>query len=145
MGILEEIQMKNQFEMKRVFPVPPSEIYNSWLDSVHHTKMTGGSAFIGPNVGEKFTAWDGYISGKNIELIEDKKIVQAWRTTNFEEEEEDSRVTITLEPAEHGTMLTLLHKNIPTGQPEYEKGWDEHYFVPMAQYFGHQFESQFSK
>lgn len=136
--------MKNQFEMKREFPVPPSEIYNSWLDSVHHTKMTGGSAFISRNEGEKFTAWDGYISGKNIELIEETKIVQTWRTTNFNENDPDSEITIILEPIELGTKLTLNHKNIPDGQPDYEKGWDEHYFEPMSKYFGHNFDSQFS-
>ncbi len=132
--------MENQFEIKREFPVPPSEIYNSWLDSVHHTKMTGGDAFMSLKEKENFSAWGGYIKGKNIELVQDKKIVQTWRTTDFKENDEDSELIIALAPTEKGTELTLIHRNIPDGQPDYKQGWEEHYFTPMSTYFGRNFD-----
>ncbi len=39
--------------------------------------MTSGKAFSTNKVGENFTAGDGYISGKNLELMENEKIVQS--------------------------------------------------------------------
>jgi hypothetical protein len=62
--------------------------------------------------------------------------VQSWRTTQFTDEQEDSIVTLTLEEVEGGTLLTLVHSNVPDGQTSYEQGgWQEYYFEPMKEYF----------
>ena len=82
------------------------------------------------------SAWDGYITGRNLELVPGERIVQSWRTTQFTDEHEDSIITVTLEEIEDGTLLTLVHSNVPEGQTSYEQGgWQEHYFVPMKEYF----------
>jgi hypothetical protein len=60
--------MKQSLELKEIFSANPSEIYEAWLDSDLHTKMTGGLALCSKNIGDSFTTWDGYIEGKNIEL-----------------------------------------------------------------------------
>lgn len=118
------------------FPVPPSEIYNAWLSTDGHTAMTGSSAEVSNEVGGEFTAWDNYIWGTNLELIEDTKIVQSWRTSEFPDEAPDSELIIELEPDDGGTTLTLTHTNVPPSQEEmYEAGWQEHYFDPMSEYF----------
>ena len=127
--------MKEKIELKEIFTVEPSVIYNAWLDSEQHSKMTGGEAVCANKTGENFTAWDGYISGKNLELIENKKIVQSWRTDELEDNDEDSILTITLNKIHEGTELMLTHTNIPEGQTQYEEGWVEHYFIPMKEYF----------
>lgn len=127
--------MKESFQLKEVFKVKPSAIYQAWLNSELHSQMTGGEAKCSNQVGGLFTAWDGYISGKNEALIENKKIVQSWRTTEFPEDEEDAKLTIILAEIEEGTALTLIHENIPTGQTQYKQGWIDHYFVPMKMYF----------
>lgn len=97
--------------------------------------MTSGKAFSTNKVGENFTAGDGYISGKNLELMENEKIVQSQRTTEFDESDEDSKLTILLSKTKEGTELTLVHTNIPEGQIQYEQGWVDHYFIPMKNYF----------
>jgi len=127
--------MKESFQLKEVFKVKPSAIYQAWLDSELHSQMTGGEAECSQQVGESFTAWDGYISGKNEAFIENEKIVQSWRTTEFPEKEEDSNLTIILTEIEESTELTLIHNNIPTGQTQYKQGWIDHYFEPMKVYF----------
>ena len=127
--------MKESFEIKCKLNVKPSEIYNAWLDSELHTKMTGGEAVCNHEINTVFTAWDEYISGKNIELIPNKKIVQTWRTVEFNESDEDSTVTILLVEIENGTEVTLTHTNIPDGQTQYKKGWEDHYFNPMKTFF----------
>ena len=123
------ITMKESFELKESFQVPPAKIYAAWLDSVGHTAMTGGEADCNAQVGGSFTAWDGYISGTNLELIPNQKIVQSWRSTQFAPEDEDSELTIQLEETAEGTLLTLIHQNIPEGQTQYKLGWINHYFT----------------
>jgi len=97
--------------------------------------MTGGQAECSNKEGGEFTAWDGYITGKNIELIPYRKIVQLWRTIEFKDLDEDSELTIELLKTEEGCELVLTHKNIPDGQPDYLEGWIDNYLIPMKEYF----------
>jgi len=97
--------------------------------------MTGGKALCGNKIGDPFSAWDGYIWGENLELIENKKIVQSWRTTEFSEMDEDSNLTIQFSEIDNGTALRLIHTNIPKGQTQYKQGWINHYLTPMKAFF----------
>lgn len=124
------------FEVKATFKASPKELYDAWLTGELHAEMTGGDATGSAEVGSEFTAWDGYISGTNLELIPNQKIVQNWRTTEFPEEADDSQIEIHFTPVGDETELRLIHSNIPDGQSDYEKGWDDHYFQPMQDYFG---------
>jgi len=127
--------MSIKIELQEKFPVKPETLYNAWLDSEIHSAMTGGNSICSNKVNGKFMAWDGYISGTNEALIPNKEIVQKWRTTEFKESDKDSKLVITIEEIEHGSLLTLTHSNIPEGQSDYKKGWIEHYFNPMKAYF----------
>lgn len=124
------------FRISDQFPVSTETIYKAWLNSESHTAMTGGEAQCSDRVGDGFTAWDGYISGENVELKPFERIVQKWRTTEFAESDADSQLEITLRDVEGRCELILYHSNIPDGQSDYEQGWKEHYFVPMHEYFG---------
>ena len=71
-----------------------------------------------------------------MELVPGERIVQSWRTQDFTDEHEDSIITVTLEEVAEGTLLTLVHSNVPKEQTSYERGgWQEHYFDPMQEYF----------
>jgi len=124
-----------EFTLKTKFDATAKEIYTAWLSSDGHTNMTGGDATVTDKVGATFTAWDGYIEGKNIELEPFKRILQSWRTSQFEENEDDSQIEILLKEFEGQTELTLIHTNLPESGDHYRKGWDEHYFQPMKAYF----------
>jgi len=127
--------MKEEFELRVVFAVKPSELYHAWLNSSLHGEMTGGEAHCSDQIGESFSAWDGYIKGKNLDLHPNKLILQAWRTSEFNEQDEDSIVKIQLNSTSDGTELILAHTNIPTGQTQYKQGWIDHYFTPMQAFF----------
>ncbi|MFN8259250.1 MAG: SRPBCC domain-containing protein [Bacteroidales bacterium] len=126
---------KDSFQITEIFPVKPSVIYHAWLNSVEHSEMIGAEAECTNYEGGKFTAWDGYITGKNIKLIENKEIVQNWRTSEFKSSDEDSELIIRLRETKEGCELTLIQNNIPKGQPDYKKGWVDNYFIPMKNYF----------
>lgn len=124
------------FTVSTKLAATPEEVFRSWLSSEGHARMTGSPATIEPRVGGSFTAWDGYITGKTVELKPYTLIVQAWRTTEFASTDPDSKIEIVLKPVEGGTKLTLFHSDLPEGQAEsYETGWEESYFEPMREYF----------
>jgi activator of HSP90 ATPase len=55
------------------------DIYEALMDSNKHSEFTHSPAVIHMEVGGEFSAFDGWASGKTVELIPDKKIVQKWR------------------------------------------------------------------
>tara|TARA_R110002051_G_scaffold178594_1_gene248440 strand:+ start:8666 stop:9052 length:387 start_codon:yes stop_codon:yes gene_type:complete len=124
-----------EFTLKTILSATAKEIYNTWLSSEGHTKMTGGEATSSNKVEGSFTAWDGYIQGKNLVLEENKRIVQSWRSSQFELHEEDSQIEVLLTEQGDSTELKLIHSKVPEGGEHYIKGWDEHYFQPMKKYF----------
>ena len=129
--------MRNGFKISKVIPAKPSEIYKAWLSSKGHSAMTGSTAKVTGKVGGKFSAWDGYIFGKTLELEPERRIVQAWRTSEFPNEAPDSRLEVLLVETKTGTKVTFTHTEIPDGQADsYKQGWEDFYFKPMKQYFG---------
>lgn len=117
-------------------PIQKEVLFQAWLDSAEHTSFTGSEAVIDPSVGGSFTAWQGYITGTNLELNTPNRILQSWRTTEFEDSDTDSKLEILFESISNGTRLTLIHSDIPDGQGDlYREGWEEYYFRPMLDYF----------
>jgi activator of HSP90 ATPase len=127
--------MSVKFEVSEEFGVSPSKLYNAWLNSEEHSGMTGGTAIVSDEVGGEFNAWDGYISGRNIELVKGEKILQTWRTTEFDTEAPDSSLCILFETTDVGARVTISHDNLPEDGMRYEQGWIDYYFEPMKAYF----------
>ena len=128
--------MSVSFEVSEQFEAIPEDIYDAWLDSERHSNMTGGVAEVSNLIGGEFEAWDGYIQGKNLELIPGACILQEWRTTEFDDSDEDSLLEIRLASSDVGTLLTIRHSNLPDHGMQYRQGWIDAYFVPMKEYFG---------
>jgi len=129
--------MKGSLTMSAVIPATAEEIWKAWLSTRGHSDMTGSPARATARVGARFTAWDGYIMGTNLELTPGRRIVQSWRTTDFPPDAPDSRLAVELASTPRGTRVTLKHTSIPDGQVAgYRQGWTDYYFEPMKKYFG---------
>ena len=131
--------MPESFETSAVVFATPKRIYEAWLDSEEHTHMTGGAADVSGEVGASFTAWDGYITGVNLELEPFHRIVQSWRTSEFPAGAPDSRLEIELDRTRDqlaGITVIIKHSDVPDGQGDsLKRGWSESYFEPMKRYF----------
>src|SRR6185295_3180510 len=66
-------------------PASPAKVYRALLNSGEHGKFTGAPAEISGEAGGAFSAHDGWVLGRNIELVPNARIVQAWRTKNWPE------------------------------------------------------------
>jgi activator of HSP90 ATPase len=113
------------------------DVFKGWLDNKIHSEFTGGAAAkINATEGGSFSAYDDYITGTNVEIFPYKKIIQKWRTTEFDPTDPDSVLEIQFTQKEDYTLVSLNHTNLPEGEGEkYKKGWKEHYFTFMKKYF----------
>lgn len=128
--------MRESITVKFVIHAPAKAIYDAWLNGAEHSAMTGAKATASRLVGGAFTAWDGYITGKNLLLLENKKIVQSWRSSEFPEDAADSVLSVQLHEANDLTEVELEHKDIPPGQGvQYQSAWIEFYANPMQKHF----------
>jgi activator of HSP90 ATPase len=117
------------------FNATPHEVYETLMDSQRHAAFTGGKASISRLVGGQISAYDDYISGKNIELLPDKKIVQDWRAVDWPEGT-FSKVTFELTAIPEGTRLDFTHSDLPEGTAEeFTQGWIDNYWEPMKRAF----------
>ncbi len=125
-----------RIELSAYFPVPPAVLYEAWLSAERHGEMTGAEAEGSGAVGERFTAWDGYIVAVTTRVEPGARIVQRWRTSDFDEAHADSEIELQLIPEGEGTRLLLVHRDIPAGSAaRYAQGWQDYYFTPMAAHF----------
>jgi activator of HSP90 ATPase len=111
----------------------PEELYLALTTPVTIHLWSGAEAEMSTEPGSEFSLFEGSISGRNLEFIKDKKIVQQWY---FGDQEEESIVTIKLHPDKHGTSVELKHSNIP--DEDYENivhGWDQYYFGALQEFY----------
>jgi len=128
--------MPDNIKLSLTLPVIPKRIYEAWLSSDEHSAFTGTKSKIERKVGSKFSCGDGYIEGEILKMVLFKNITQTWRTSDFPPESEDSILEVNLEDLKGSTKMVLVHKNLPEGDGrKYRKGWKEHYFEPMKNYF----------
>jgi activator of HSP90 ATPase len=121
---------------KVVISATPEEVYNAYTNAKKHTEFTGSKATNNPVVGGKFTAWDGYISGKNLELEKGKRIVQEWVTTDWPEGYPPSKLELILREVNGKTEITMVHSDAPAEQEnDLKQGWTDFYWEPLKNYF----------
>src|SRR5207244_7435198 len=93
-----------------VFAVPPDRVYDALLDSTQFADFTHMPAEIDRKTGGAFRCFGGMIEGRNIELVENRRIVQAWRVAAWPPGV-FSVARFELAPEGAGTRLVLTHSN----------------------------------
>jgi activator of HSP90 ATPase len=81
--------------------------------------------------GGEFAVFGGYITGRQIELVPNVRIVQAWRTGTWDPGIY-SIARFALAPQGTGTLLTFDHTGFPKGEAEHlAEGWKSNYWQPL--------------
>ena len=121
---------------KQYIPAAPEEVFQALINPKLHAAFTGAKATGTARVGGKFTAWDGFISGKHLKLQPGKYIQQEWSTSIWPEAAPPSILEFRLNKKKDGTELTMVQSGVPLEQAErYRKGWGKSYWNPMKGYF----------
>lgn len=113
----------------------PHEVYEALMDSRKHARLTGGPARISRKVGGAFTAFGGGLSGTNLDLVADRKIVLAWRAEDWPAGHH-SRATFTLNRVPNGTRVSFYQSGVPAQHAaSIRAGWIEYYWAPLKALF----------
>ncbi|HXO94390.1 MAG TPA: SRPBCC family protein [Candidatus Acidoferrum sp.] len=117
------------------FNATPQQLYEALLESRQFTEFSGTPAEINREVGGAFSLFKGHIVGRNLELVSNERIVQAWRVVTWPEGAY-SIVRFDLKPQGSGTHLVFDHIGFPEGLHDHlAAGWEENYWSLLKKYF----------
>lgn len=118
------------------FDASAEKVFLALADSTEFAKMTGAPATGTPTAGEAFTAFGGHITGRHVELVPGKRVVQAWRAKTWPEGKY-SIACFELHEQNAKTRLVFDHDAFPEDMKEHlAKGWEENYWKPMRKALG---------
>jgi activator of HSP90 ATPase len=92
------------------------------------------AAEISGEVGGAFAIFGGHIVGRQVELVPNQRIVQAWRVVDWKPGDYSiAKFELTEQGAE--TRIVFDHTGIPRGTAEHlASGWEEHYWAPLRKF-----------
>ena len=108
------------------------DIFNALTNPLTIELWTGYRAVMEPVPDSEFSMFEGDITGRNLQIVQDSKIKQEWY---FGDQEKPSIATISLKDDKSGTRVELDHTNIPDEAHEnIEYGWKHYYFEALKKF-----------
>jgi activator of HSP90 ATPase len=124
----------NSIHQEISFKSNPQSVYDALVNATKFSAFSGAPAEFTKEAGGAVSCFGGMISGRFVELVPDKRIVQAWRAGNWPEGVY-SIIKIELEPQGSGTKLTLDQTGFPDDNREHlDAGWHKMYWEPLKKY-----------
>ena len=119
------------FEYKLVIAADPEEVFAALTNPFQIEIWSGYPADMKAEVGYVFSLWEGDITGVNLVVVPNRRLVQEWF---FGERDEQSLVEIKLKKENGKTVLDLKHTHIPAEvYEEITEGWREYYLGSMKE------------
>ena len=120
-----------------IIEAEPEEIYAALTNPFTIELWSGYPAVMSEEPGSEFSLWEGDISGRNIEFIKDRKVVQQWY---FGDQTEESVVSITIVGRGENSEVTVEQTNIPDDEfKDIAEGWREFYIGAIINFFNPNF------
>jgi activator of HSP90 ATPase len=132
-----------------VFKADRQRVYEALTDAQQFNKIVLVSAAAEPGIsldkaptqlsreaGGAFSLFGGIIVGRQVELVPNQRIVQAWRVAYWDPGVY-SIARFELREQGAGTKIIFDHTGFPKGQAEHlAAGWKGHYWEPLAKFLG---------
>jgi activator of HSP90 ATPase len=116
------------------FKASPARFYHAIIDAKQFLAFSGYPAEIDARPGGTFKLFSGLIEGRNIELVENQRIVQAWRPAHWDAGVY-SLIRFELKPRGAEVSLAFDHTGFPAGDYDsLDWGWHNHYWDPLKKY-----------
>jgi activator of HSP90 ATPase len=114
------------------FATSPAKVYEALVNLKRFSEVTGAPASGDSTEGGAFSAFGGHVTGRHVELVRDKRVVQAWRAKTWPEGVY-SIVRFELKPEGAGTKLVFDHDGFPADMADHLwKGWHSNYWENIA-------------
>jgi activator of HSP90 ATPase len=118
-------------------PCTAAQLYRMYLDKKQHAAITGAPVTIAAHAGAPFKAFGGALSGRILQVVPNRLIVQSWRSTEFGRRDLDSTLVLSFWPAKRGGRIELTHVNVAdTDFAGVSEGWSKYYWIPWRAYLG---------
>jgi uncharacterized protein YndB with AHSA1/START domain len=133
--------------LETVFKAGPKRVYDALTDAKQFHKVTRLSAAVQSGMasgtapteiantpGGAFSFFGGYISGRNIELVPNERLIQAWRAGNWPP---GVYSIVRFDFVEQGsdTRLVFDQTGFPKGDGEHlVEGWKTNYWAPLSKF-----------
>ncbi len=128
-------QSRTSLHQEIEYKSAPQRIYEVLLSSKDFSTFSGAAAEIDPKVGGAFSMFGGLVVGRNVELVPNRRIVQAWRLAQEFPEGTYSLLKIELKAKDSRTRLILDHTGFPEGHYDHlYEGWYSHYWEPLRKF-----------
>jgi activator of HSP90 ATPase len=125
-------QARTSLHYDVIFNATPHRLYEILLGADKFAALTGLPAEIEAREGGAFSLFGGLIAGRNVELVPDERIVQAWRPASWDAGIY-SIVRFELKAQGAKTQLVLDHTGFSEGLADHlNLGWNGHYLQPLA-------------
>jgi len=99
-------------------------------------KTEAAPVTISREAGGAFAAFGGYVTGRQIELVPNERIVQVWRAGSWDPGSYSIARFVLLE-SEGNAKIRFDHTGFPKGQAEHlAEGWRVNYWEPLAKFLG---------
>jgi activator of HSP90 ATPase len=116
------------------FRATPERIYAALLDAKQFSAFTGLGAEIQGQAGGSLRMFGGLIEGRNIELVANRRIVQAWREASWAP---GSYSLVKFELAARGAGTHLVFDQSGIAEDDWKHlndGWPLRYWEPLRKY-----------
>jgi uncharacterized protein YndB with AHSA1/START domain len=129
--------MAQTIHQEVVFDAPPERIYAALTEAGHFRKLSGGAPTeLEGEAGGRFSFFGGMIEGRNVELVPNRRIVQAWRVKTWEPGL-FSLARFELKDEGKKTRVVFDHLGFPEAEREHlATGWGENYWEPLRKFLG---------
>ena len=118
-----------------VLPRPPARLYAMYLNAREHSAFTGSPVRIAGRTGASFEAFGGALTGKILQLVPNRLIVQSWRSTEFAKRDLDSTLILSFWKDPGGGRIELTHVNVADSDfAGVSEGWPKYYWIPWRAY-----------
>lgn len=109
-------------------------VFRALTDPILFEQWSESHAVVSNRIGANFSIFNGYITGTNLEIAMNERIVQDWRTKHWTK---PSSVSLTLVKEQMGTKVELRHEGIPDKDyVEIQQGWNKFYLGKIQRFFG---------
>jgi activator of HSP90 ATPase len=124
--------MPKNIKQKVTLDGKPHDVFEILMDEKKHAELTGSPATVDRAVGGWSLAYEGELKALNLDVVKDKRIVQAWRSEGWKDGEW-SIATFEFAPARGGkTTLTFTQTGVPDKHvKDIAEGWKLYYWGPM--------------
>jgi activator of HSP90 ATPase len=126
----------SNIHQEETFETTAARVYRALVDAAEFAALTGAPATGSAAEGAGFSLFGGHITGRQVELVPDRLVVQAWRAKTWPEGVY-SIARFALHADGGKTRVVFDHDGFPADLKDHlAAGWISNYWEPMHKLWG---------